>query len=79
MKKLILIGSAITLFAFSSSAFAQRIQSCHEFCMKRCNLGVGQYINTCRATCNGNCEAIRAVCAAGDVPGWNCQRVRVKG
>src|SRR5262245_22790130 len=73
MKKFILIGSAITLFAFSSSAFAQYKQSCAEFCLKRCQ-GAGQYANGCYAQCPGNCEAIRAKCAAGDAPGWSAQR-----
>jgi hypothetical protein len=59
MKKLILIGTAITLFAFSSSAFAQPYDlklSCAEWCIKRCE-NAGQYARTgCVMQCPGNCE-----------------------
>ena len=76
MKKLILIGSAITLFAFSSSSFAQYDdgkRSCAEWCIERCQ-NAGQYARTgCVMQCPGNCEARRAKCATGDVPGWNCR------
>jgi hypothetical protein len=59
MKKLILIGTAITLFAFSSSAFAQYDDgtlSCNEWCMEFCQKGAGQYQRTgCVMQCPGNC------------------------
>ena len=62
MKKAILIGTAVTLFAFSSSAFAQYDDeklSCAEWCLKRCP-NAGQYALTgCVAQCPGNCELRR--------------------
>jgi hypothetical protein len=62
MKKLVLIGSAITLFAFSSSAFAQYDDgtlSCDEFCIKLCQ-SAGQYARTgCVFQCPGNCQLRR--------------------
>jgi hypothetical protein len=62
MKKLILIGTAITLFAFSSSAFAQPYDpklSCDEWCIIRCQ-NAGQYARTgCVFQCPANCNLAR--------------------
>src|SRR4029453_11543612 len=83
MKKLILIGTAITLFAFSSSAFAQPYDlklSCAEWCIKR-GENAGQYARTgCVMQCPGNCELgryewkIKNCPNHGECPKGSCAR-----
>src|SRR5215510_4716941 len=78
MKKLILIGTAITLFAFSSSASAQYDDgtlSCAEWCIKRCE-NAGQYARTgCVMQCPGNCELRRIEWRAKNCPnGGECPK-----